>query len=155
MKLTAKSVIAGKFYIVESKTVGKVGTVKCADGVAEFYNSIEETTTTYTFEEFAQQFKVNDIDRNVKTDEVECFGYPTGYSEIFNDRMEKKLPVFTKTAKSDIEYVGGFYAFLYPNNGWTRAYVPKRKTLDDYPWMGPYKTESDMLLAIRRAKADE
>jgi hypothetical protein len=151
--LKAKSIIKDKFYIVEDSN-GKVGTVKVSGDAVEYYNTQLDTSVTMTLKEFVADFVVENKNDTVQTDYVTVFGYPTNVFEAFNERSQNTLPVFTKKANSNIEYVAGYYAFEYPNNGWTRAYVPKLKTLDDYPWMGPFKTESDMLLAIRRKKKE-
>ena len=151
--LTAKSVIENKFYIVEDKN-GKVGTAKVNGKDVEYYNTRTDTSVCMTLEQFLEDFAVENKSSTAQTSYVTVFGYPTNVFEAFNERSQNTLPVFTKKSTSSIEYAAGYYAFEYPNNGWTRAYVPKLKTLDDYPWMGPFKTESDMLLAIRRKKKE-
>lgn len=151
--LKAKSIIKDKFYIVEDSN-GKVGTVKVSGDAVEYYNTQLDTSVTMTLKEFTVQFDVENKDRNTSTDFATVYGYPTNTIEVFNERSQDNLPVFTKKEASKLEYVAGYYALLYPNNGWTRAYVPKLKTLDDYQWIGPFKTESDMLLAIRRKRKE-
>lgn len=151
--LTAKSVIENKFYIVEDKN-GKVGTAKINGKDVEYYNTRTDTSVCMTLEQFLEEFAVENKSSAAQTSYVTVFGYPTNVFEAFNERSQNTLPVFTKKSTSNIEYAAGYYAFEYPNNGWTRAYVPKLKTLDEYPWMGPFKTESDMLLAIRRKKKE-
>lgn len=147
--MIAKSVIEDKFYIVEDST-GKVGTAKVSNNTVEFYNTKTDETVSLTLEEFKQQFKVENTDRSVQTEYASVYGYPTNVFEVFNERSEGNLPVFTKKANSSVEYAAGYYAFEFDLKGWTRSICPKLSTMDNYNWSGPYKTEADMLLAIRR-----
>jgi hypothetical protein len=149
--MIAKSVIANKFYIIED-TTGKIGTARVSDNVVEVYNTEEDTITTLSLVDFEKQFAVENQDRVTKTDYATVYGYPTNAFEVFNERTEVNLPVFTKKKNSSVEYAAGYYAFKFEQKGWTRSMCPKLSTMQDYTWTGPYKTEADMLLAIRQNK---
>lgn len=149
--MIAKSVIANKFYIIED-TTGKIGTARVSDDVVEVYNTEADTITTLSLVDFEKQFAVENQDRVTKTDYATVYGYPTNAFEVFNERTEVNLPVFTKKKNSSVEYAAGYYAFKFEQKGWTRSMCPKLSTMQDYTWTGPYKTEADMLLAIRQNK---
>jgi hypothetical protein len=149
--MIAKSVIANKFYIIED-TTGKIGTARVSDNVVEVYNTEADTITTLSLVDFEKQFAVENQDRVTKTDYATVYGYPTNAFEVFNERTEVNLPVFTKKKNSSVEYAAGYYAFKFEQKGWTRSMCPKLSTMQDYTWTGPYKTEADMLLAIRQNK---
>ena len=149
--MIAKSVIANKFYIIED-TTGKIGTARVSDDVVEVYNTEADTITTLSLVDFEKQFAVENQDRFTKTDYATVYGYPTNAFEVFNERTEVNLPVFTKKKNSSVEYAAGYYAFKFEQKGWTRSMCPKLSTMQDYTWTGPYKTEADMLLAIRQNK---
>jgi hypothetical protein len=149
--MIAKSVIANKFYIIED-TTGKIGTARVSNNVVEVYNTEADTITTLSLVDFEKQFAVENQDRVTKTDYATVYGYPTNAFEVFNERTEVNLPVFTKKKNSSVEYAAGYYAFKFEQKGWTRSMCPKLSTMQDYTWTGPYKTEADMLLAIRQNK---
>lgn len=149
--MIAKSVIANKFYIIED-TTGKIGTARVSDNVVEVYNTEADTITTLSLVDFEKQFAVENQDRVTKTDYATVYGYPTNAFEVFNERTDVNLPVFTKKKNSSVEYAAGYYAFKFEQKGWTRSMCPKLSTMQDYTWTGPYKTEADMLLAIRQNK---
>ncbi len=149
--LKAKSIIKDKFYIVEDSN-GKVGTAKVSGDAVEYYNTQLDTSVTMTLEEFSVQFDVENKDRAASTDLATVYGYPTNVVEVFNERSQDNLPVFTKKKNSSVEYAAGYYAFKFEQKGWTRSMCPKLSTMQDYTWTGPYKTEADMLLAIRQNK---
>ena len=149
--MIAKSVIANKFYIIED-TTGKIGTARVSDDVVEVYNTEADTITTLSLVDFEKQFSIENQDRTKKTDYATVYGYPTNAFEVFNERTEGNLPVFTKKKTSSVEHAAGYYAFKFEQKGWTRSICPKLSTMQDYTWTGPYKTEEDMLLAIRQNK---
>lgn len=149
--MIAKSVIANKFYIIED-TTGKIGTARVSDNVVEVYNTEADTITTLSLVDFEKQFAVENQDRVTKTDYATVYGYPTNAFEVFDERTDVNLPVFTKKKNSSVEYAAGYYAFKFEQKGWTRSMCPKLSTMQDYTWTGPYKTEADMLLAIRQNK---
>ena len=153
MTYNAKSVIANKFWIVENNGE-KLGTLKCVQpDVYEFFTNSDQSTTVLTEKEFKKQFKiVNTVDKGTF---VDVYGYTTNCEEVFNVRTEENVPVFTKTVNSTNYHCAGWYAIYFPSIKWSSAYCPRLKTLKSYPFIGPFKTEQDVNLAIKRKRYEK
>ncbi len=153
MKYTAKNIIKDKFWIVLNNGE-KLGTVKYADNNYEFFENVSKKTHVYSKEEFEKHFKLINTSNN-KGSFVDVFGYNTNCEEVFNVRTEENVPVFTKTVNSKNFHCAGYYAIYFPSIKWSSAFCPRLKTLKSYPFMGPFKTESDVNLAMKRKRYEE
>ena len=51
-------------------------------------------------------------------------------------------------------FVAGYYILKYDGMGWQHAFCPKLETLDKYEHRGPYPTEWDMNLNLKKAKKE-
>ena len=153
MKYTAKNIIKDKFWIVLNNGE-KLGTVKYTEGNYVFFENVNKKTHVYNQEEFDKHFKVINTD-NSKGSFVDVFGYNTNCEEVFNVRTEENVPVFTKTVNSKNFHCAGYYASYFPSIKWSSAFCPRLKTLKSYPFMGPFKTESDVNLAMKRKRYEE
>ena len=60
------------------------------------------------------------------------------------------MPVYKKTATSQQYFAAGYYGIKFPRLGWSDAFCPRLKTLNDYDYIGPFKNLSDVQLAIKR-----
>ena len=153
MKYTAKNIIKDKFWIVLNNSE-KLGTIKNSDGNYEFFENSTKQTTVYTEEEFKKQFKILNTENNKGTF-VDVYGYNTNCEEVFNVRTEENIPVFTKTVNSNNYHCAGYYAIYFPSIKWSSACCPRLKTLKSYPFMGPFKTEADVNLAMKRKRYEQ
>ena len=153
MKYTAKNIIKDKFWIVLNNGE-KLGTVKYTEGNYVFFENVNKKTHVYNQEEFDKHFKVINTD-NSKGSFVDVFGYNTNCEEVFNVRTEENVPVFKKTVNSKNFHCAGYYAIYFPSIKWSSAFCPRLKTLKSYPFMGPFKTESDVNLAMKRKRYEE
>lgn len=94
------------------------------------------------------------IDKTDPDDEPwEVDGYETSvrpFNKVVS--LEHNLPVYTKTAKSNVMYCAGYYILKFESNGWTKTYCPKLNTMLQYVYRGPYKTEMEMQEQLRLAK---
>jgi hypothetical protein len=153
MKYTAKNIIKDKFWIVLNNGE-KLGTVKYTEGNYVFFENVNKKTHVYNQEEFDKHFKVINTD-NSKGSFVDVFGYNTNCEEVFNVRTEENVPVFTKTVNSKNFHCAGYYAIYFPSIKWSSAFCPRLKTLKSYPFMGPFKTESDVNLAMKRKRYEQ
>lgn len=152
MKLNAKTIIRDKFWIVEQNGE-KLGTVKNEDSGYQYFNNKKQETVVLSETEFKNQFKiVNTIDKGTF---VDVYGYSTNCEEVYNVRTEENVPVFTKTVNSSNYHGAGWYAIYFPSIKWSSAYCPRLKTLKSYPFMGPFKTEEDVNLAIKRKRYEK
>lgn len=62
------------------------------------------------------------------------------------------LPLFAKTAGSDVLYAAGYYAVNFAR-GWTHAHNPKLSTLQKYGYSGPFRNRDDMKREIKKLNA--
>lgn len=150
---TTKS-ITDKFWILH-KLGERVGTIRLNENKYEVSEnsevkilSLDELKEHFNHDILVQSKKVN-INTNVTV-----FDYPTEYTEVFNSEMKDHLPVFTKTKNSKVFHSAGYYGIRFPK-GWVTSYCPKLQTLEGNQYIGPYKSEQDMLLAIKREKECE
>jgi hypothetical protein len=151
--ITAKNIIADKFWIVEINGAN-VGTVKFSGTSYEYFNNDTKNIISYTEQEFKNEFKVvnNSTTKSVFTD---VYGYTTNCEEVFNVRTEENTPVYTKTKTSSNYFAAGYYAIYFPSIKWSSAHCPRLKTLKSYPFIGPFKTEEDVNLAMKRKRYEE
>ena len=149
MKYKAKTVIENKFWIVESKG-SKVGTLKNSDDGYVFYNNINSTETLYadmssfTVEEKKTKTYINDT----------VYGYSANTEQAHDISLQDTVPIFKKTATSTQHFAAGYYGIRFPRLGWSDAFCPRLKTLDTYQFIGPFKSQTDVNMAIKR-KAQE
>ena len=80
---------------------------------------------------------------------VSIYGYPTNVDTVYNSQLQDDVAVYTKTANSKQYFVAGYWGILFPM-GWRPSFCPRLKTLQDYTHLGPFISESDMYLAIKR-----
>ena len=72
------------------------------------------------------------------------YNYPCSskpFEPVYN--VQRKLPLFAKSAKSKSQYCAGYYVIKF-RKSWVKSYCPKLITLERYPYHGPFKTENEM-----------
>lgn len=157
MKLTAKPIIDGKFWIVEDDGE-KIGTLQkkennkfilSARGGEKYFQKKDELTKIFGKDFFQLSSKAKDIN------EVrEIYGYPTSchpFNPVYN--LHKKLPLFTKSKASKSLYCAGYYTIKF-DKGWVKSFCPKLITVERYETKGPFKTELEMKQVLSNAKTD-
>ena len=143
-EVIAKTVLKNKFWIVESAGI-KTATIQACDegGVVyvhhagrERFPSIKLLQKRYNIK-FVKSPDV--VDEATKTD---VLGYPAN-GEVFNEMLEvqRKLPIYTREAKSRSYFCAGFYV-VNQNAEWNVQHCPKLITLNRHEYLGPYMTES-------------
>lgn len=148
----AKPVVKNKFWVVEDhgtrvatiQAVEDGGFVYVHDDVRERFASIKLLSKQYNIE-FDKDRK-----KSVKAITNHVHGYPTQakpYNELYD--VSRRLPVYTKTAKSKSYFCAGYYIVQYDSH-WAKEYCPKLITLNRYPFHGPYTTQEEMLQALRK-----
>lgn len=152
--IVAKQVVKNKFWIVEEDGE-KVATIQAIDegGVAyvrnnsrELFPSIKLLSKKYNIE-FAKAEKVRSVPGTV----YDIQGYPTPHrphNVLFD--VQRRLPIFTKTAKSKSFFCAGYYIIKF-NHNWARAYCPKAITLNRYQYQGPFRTQEEMIVKLKAA----
>ena len=148
--LQAREVVENSFWIVERKGA-KVGTLRRkADGYV-FY---ENTAGTETVLDSLDGFKI-EKQKQKSPINVSIFGFPTNIDTVYNEQLQDNVAVYTKTANSQQYFVAGYWGILFPH-GWRPSFCPRLKTLQGYPYIGPFTNEADMYLAMkRRVQEDE
>ena len=125
-------------YMVLQK--GKVTTfkdlaeIKNAIGVAFFEETIKKVK-----KEVTEQTTYSIYDYPCKTKPFE---------PLYN--VQKKLPLYTKRAKSKSQHCAGHYIIKF-RKGWVKSFCPKLITLERYPFQGPWKTEEESKIELRKA----
>lgn len=144
MNAVAKPVVKNKYWIVEEGG-NKVATIQAIeeggyayvhDNQRERFASIKLISKKYNIE-----FTKADKSGNTKTHTV--YGYPCqgkSYNEVYD--VARRLPIYTKSAKSRSFFCAGYYLIKYGNN-WIKEYCPKLITLNRYEHQGPFKSESE------------
>jgi len=150
MTVKAKPVLENKFWIVEEQGV-RIGTlckedegfVVTSKGKIQFYKNENQLKKT-----FGKNFLIANIKENKEKVSKDVHGYPTRtkpYNSMFD--IKRKLPLFTKSEKSKSVYCAGYYLIKF-NVNWLKSYCPKLITVERNEYMGPYKTELEMKMAL-------
>jgi len=148
----AQEVIKGKFWIVNS-AYGEVGTLRKTDEAYEFFDQTNSTKKLLDSPDELFKFSSTDRDNKEEQDELKVNGFPTGSTTAVED-VHDVLPVFRKTITSKTLHGAGYYIVKFEGMGWQWAFAPKLSTLDKYKYEGPYLTEWEMNLELRRKKRD-
>ena len=152
-------IVKDKFWILEDAGI-KLGTVRRTkssdfeviikeDGVETL--SLNALTSKFGSKilESKQVKKIESVDYGKDIDDVE--GYPSKHRAYNKSLDDKGIPVYTKTEKSKVLYAAGYYGLSFPGAGWKNTYCVKRETLDNYEYIGPFKSKTQLEAEIRRA----
>tara|TARA_B100002019_G_scaffold79812_1_gene68906 strand:- start:1821 stop:2318 length:498 start_codon:yes stop_codon:yes gene_type:complete len=142
--LQAKEVVKDSFWIVE-RSGNKIGTLRHK---ADSYIFYENNSRTETVLDNLDDIKFTKNEHKNKIN-VSIYGYPTNVDTVYNSQLQDDVAVYTKTANSKQYFVAGYWGILFPM-GWRPSFCPRLKTLQDYTHLGPFISESDMYLAIKR-----
>ena len=149
MKYKAKVVIEDKFWIIESKG-SKVGTLKHDQSGYIFYSNIDGSEVIYSD---LSSFKIEEKKTRTFINDT-VYGYSANTEQAFDISLQDTVPIFKKTATSTQYFSAGYYVIKFPRLGWSDAFCPRLKTLDTYQFIGPFKSQTDVNMAIKR-KAQE
>lgn len=102
--------------------------------------------------ESKQVKKIESVEYGKDLDEVN--GVPTKH-RAFNKQSvtiaEKDIPTYTKTEKSQVVYAAGYYGLKFPEAGWKNVYCVKAETLNNYEFIGPFNSKTQLEAEINRA----
>lgn len=159
MNIKAKPIVDGKFWIVEEDGA-RVGTLHKKENNKFVLSSNDGNTHFSKKDELIKAFGTDFFETKIKTTistqpEIrDVYDYPTSchpYNPMFN--VQKKLPLFTKSAASKSLYCAGYYIIRF-DKGWVRSFCPKLITIERYENHGPFKTELEMKQALSNVKSD-
>lgn len=154
--IKTKTILKDKFWILEDQGV-RVGTLSISEDKFMFSGPTgtkyfdSETALKKTFGGGVMMSEVP-VQKDV-TIEKEAYGYPTSttpYNPMLD--IQRKLPLFTKSAKSKSLYCAGYY-IIHFDKGWVKSFCPKQITVERYETKGPFKTEIEMRTALSNANA--
>ena len=157
-------IIKDKFWILEDAGV-KLGTIRKKDdsdfeviirneGVEIL--STDALTTKYGSSILEPKLvkRIESVEYGKSIDEV--LGYPCkhkGFNTVLKDIKGKQVPVYTKTETSKTLYAAGYYG-LHFNGVWRNTYCVKLETLENYEFVGPFKSTSEVEAEALKASKD-
>jgi len=151
-------IVKDKFWILEDSGI-KLGTIRRTKS-SDFEVIIrEDGFETLSLNALTSRFgskilksrqvkKIESVEYGKDLDEVE--GYPSKHRAYNKSMDDKNIPIYTKTEKSKVLYAAGYYGLAFPGAGWKNAYCVKRETLDNYEYIGPFKTKTQLEAEINR-----
>lgn len=142
MTIEAKPLLENKFWILEREGE-KVGTLSKDED--KFILNISNKNKFFNSKKDLKNFfneKISWHNKNTRpiSEKKDVYGYPTTYTpyKITYD-IKRKLPLFTKSLKSESLYCAGYYV-IYFNKGWVKSFCPKYITIQKNNAEGPFKT---------------
>ena len=163
MSIRAKILVEKKFWIILDNGI-KTGTLRFINEDAYEYVSNGDSELL-TEESLYRTFGKN-IFQEIKiavatSDKEDCFDYPTDFEVIHNkEKVGYTDPAvllcccFTKTKTSTNKYCAGYFGLRFAHK-WVKSFCPKLETVFKYEFIGPYKSEDDLLIAMRHKEQCE
>jgi hypothetical protein len=148
-QLTIQQVIDNKLWIVYESN-RKVGTLRSITDGYEFFDQRDKSSNIVTD---IDQFKLITSNK----EELDKVGTIKGYSTESSKPVISEhhiLPAFTKTKSSKTIFVAGFYLINFDGVGWQTAHAPKLATIEKYSFEGPFLTEWEVNIELKKAKRD-
>ena len=148
----AKPVVKNKFWVVEDQG-HRVATIQAVEDGGFVYVHDDQRERFTSIKILSKQYNITFDKVNKKSAKAEgndIHGYPTQarpHNELYD--VTRKLPVYTKTAKSKSYFCAGYYIVQFESH-WAKAYCPKLITLNRYPFRGPFATQEQMLKELRK-----
>ena len=146
MTIKANTVLKNKFWIIEDNGK-KVGTLSYSDD-RYLYSCNNETCFFDNQKQISKKLGTiqwdGELPKTIKNSEKIVHNYPTSVTP-FNTMydVQRKLPLFTKSSKSNSLYCAGYY-IIHFDKGWVKSFCPKMVTLEKYEYKGPFKTDIEM-----------
>lgn len=146
----ATPVVKDKFWVVEEQGT-KIATIQAKDDGGFVYVHDDQREYFPSVKILKQKYNIKfaNKDKQTKAKLNHLYGYPVSgraYNQVYDVR--RRLPVYSKTAKSKSLFCAGYYLIKF-NGTWTAAFCPKNITLNRYPFTGPFTTEEEMNLHLR------
>ena len=149
--MKAKTIVENKFWILEEEDGKRVGTVSLKNNKVIaiignqnlMFTNLNELSTKYNVT-FVKKFK-----ETTKQLVNEVYDYPTAhipYNALWH--VERKLPIYTKTNKSNSYHCAGYYIIRF-EHGWVKSFCPKLITLQRNEYQGPFKSKLEMTEQLR------
>ena len=155
MTFKAKSVLKDKFWIIENNEQ-LIGTMSWNDDRYMFSTTGETCffdNKRQINQRFGSEIVWTDLStpKEVTQEDLVIYEFPTSvtpYNTMYD--VQRKLPLFTKSAKSKSLYCAGYY-IIHFDKGWVKSFCPKLITVERYDTKGPFRTEIEMRQELSRA----
>ena len=155
MTFKAKSVLKDKFWIIENNEQ-LIGTMSWNDDRYMFSTTGETCffdNKRQINQRFGSEIVWTDLStpKEVTQEDLVIYEFPTSvtpYNTMYD--VQRKLPLFTKSAKSKSLYCAGYY-IIHFDKGWVKSFCPKLITVERYETKGPFRTEIEMRQELSRA----
>ena len=149
-ELIAKPVVKNKFWVVEDQGQ-RVATIQAVEDGSIVYVHADHREKYPSIKILSKQHNIKFTAANKipKDKDNQVYGYPIvgrSFNVVYD--IKKRLPIYTKTEKSKSQYCAGYYLLLL-NNIWTKTFCPKSISVNRYQYLGPFKTETEMLSKLR------
>ena len=151
---TATPILKNKFWIVKEEG-RKIATIQAIEGGGFSYVRGPQYRERFpALKDIEVKYNISlDGDETEKPNaDDKLYGYPVDgktYNASYN--AQTKMPVYTKTPASKSQYCAGFYCIELDKEQWISHFCPKLITVRRYPYMGPFKSENEMLEAWKTA----
>jgi hypothetical protein len=140
-EIVAKVVIKNKFWIVEEDGE-QIATIQAIEDGGFVYVNDEARELFPTIKQLAEKYNIQMVKHapaaKTAAGNWEVHGYPVSgrpHNVLYN--VPKKLPVYTRTAKSRSYYCAGHYLIKLKDT-WESHFCPKLITVNRYPTQGPF-----------------
>ena len=157
MNSTAKTLIPEQEWLIRdgNKKIGSIAKVKkgyllLRQGKTLPFKNLSDVKSVFGISIFEESIKKVKKDIN-GTIEYVIYDYPCKskpHEPLYN--VQKKLPLYTKRSKSKSQHCAGHYIIKF-RKGWVKSFCPKLITLERYPYQGPWKTEEESKIALKKA----
>jgi len=145
-ELIATPVVKNKFWVVENQG-NKIATIQARDDGGYVYVHEDEREYFPSTRDLKQKLNIKfspSVNKR-KEDTTTVYGFPVKgkiYNQVFD--IQRRLPIYTKLAKSKSYYCAGYYLIKF-NNYWEEHFCPKNITLQRYDYIGPFKNKENLL----------
>lgn len=141
--LIAKPVVKNKFWVVEEQGE-KVATIQARDDGGFVYVHDDEREYFSSVRFLKKKYNITfTTNKSKKSNTNNLYGFPlTGkaYNQLYD--VKRKLPLYTKIAKSKSYFCAGYY-IIKINHAWQVKFCPKSITLSRYEYQGPFKSANE------------
>jgi hypothetical protein len=144
-ELKAKPVVKNKFWIVEQNGE-KIATIQAVEDGSFVFVQEDQRQLYPSVKSIKNKLNIvfdkSSKDKTEVTNDV--YGFPASTSThncLFD--VSKRLPIYTKNAKSKSYFCAGHYAINF-GTSWVKVFCPKLITLQRYEFLGPYTTKQEL-----------
>ena len=152
-ELIATAVVKNKFWVVEDQGE-KIATIQARDDGGYVYVHDDEREYFPTVKVLKKKYNIKFSSSNSKAKHLPnlVYDYPIigkAYNQVYD--VQRKLPIYSKTAKSKSFFCAGYY-LVKINDIWVEQFCPKNITLNRYPFVGPFRTDTECKKTLKDLK---